>query len=199
MWFKSKYRLKKYGSILLRDTFSPIFNEHSFFQFLTIPIFLLLSASVGDLNTDVWGLSKSLFAAVITIPVWVIINIPLCIFRMLNEEKKEGYWLEERFIFHYPKLVKTLVIDQQKNQQTVRIAVNVAPAQSFVQFRTEYDGGLGFIEITTHEKNTTFLGISRETLYGSRISNNKQIVVRMHSSNGSDKSICRIFALYFEK
>lgn len=202
MMWKLNYRIARYCTIVKRDTLSPIFDRTQFFNFLTIPIFLLLSAMAGDIMQEVTSLGKTFLAMVMTFPLWIGINLILGLFKIIKEEREEGEWNGRKFVYHSPKHIHTFLITPDRDKENVRIMIANIPANSFVQFKIEYDGGLASLQIKNHEKSQFGFVNTPENLrkitYGIRLNNKSETVVEFSCPQNSSETVARVMAIYFE-
>ncbi len=117
-----------------------------------------------------------------------------------ENDKQSGVWSGGRFLYNVPKHLLTIQANPSDNFKVVRIRVNDAEPNSYVQFKMEYDGGKGFAILTQHENNAKYLlnFTSRKSQYGVRLNENKETKMVIRMPKNSDDTIIRVYALWWE-
>lgn len=151
---------------------------------------------------EVTSLGKTFLAITMTLPIWFVINLILSPFKAIKEEKEEGEWNGRRFVYHFPKHIHTFLITPDRDKENLRISIKGVPGKSFVQFKTEYDGGLAALLIKNHEKTRrAFAGTSdslRKITYGVRLNSKSETVIELICPQNSSETVARVMAIYFE-
>jgi len=197
MW-KIKYRWKYYWRLVWQGTLAILDTPA---QILPIPASLYLSFMWGGeqmIGEDFSHLLKAAGALILTLPVWFIINILIAPFRVLREEEKLGYWIDNRFVYHLPVHIKTILSYAKDDGKSYRFAVKEAPSKSFVQFKIENEGGLGSVLITNHEKNEFDWGTG-QIRCGVRLNYKREAVVKIKMPQDSAETVSTISMIYWEK
>lgn len=193
---KLLYRIGLCWKITKKDTLSPLFEKSQFFQLLTIPIFLLLAFMAGDLTENLFSLSQTFTAIVLTIPIWFVINLILSPFRMLKEEKDLGAWIGDQFIFHEKKLIKTLAIQPFDNETEITVKIPDIPKKTIVRYKIEYHGGLAKVQ------HSIFMAINFDVIQRDKQSGGflykTDPKFLIHCPQNSDQTIARIYLISWE-
>ena len=149
-------------------------------------------------NQDLSLLLKAVLALIFTVPIWFLINLFIAPFKVLREESKLGYWMGERFVYHIPVHIKTILSNDSDDGKALRFAVKDAPPRSFVQFKIENEGGLGSLLITNHEKNDFDWGTG-QVRCGVRLNDKQEAVAKIKMPEGSAETVSTISMIYWEK
>jgi len=112
--------------IFAREAIKPLTDRLAFLQFLAFPILLYFIWNnkgfwemLAEFQTT-FSMLEALFWAVPLYLVWCAV---FAIFRVQKEEKENGQWAENRFLYHFPQHIKTFQFDQKDNDKCVRINV----------------------------------------------------------------------------
>jgi len=112
----------------------------------------------------------------------------------------DGYWIGNLFVYREPKLVFSKMVTPNDDGHIYPIRIEDADDNAFVNFKIEYDGGLGEAELVLHELSQ--LGpqsIGRETTYGIRLGKDKTTKLVVHVPQNSVPTIIRVYTLSWEK
>jgi len=201
MSIKQRHYLKLYWKIVWRDFKQPVMDNANLFQFLTIPILVYLSfPSWAEYlsSPELSQFKRGTLAFALSIPTWFVLNLILAAIRLKNEERKEGTWEGNRFVYHVPKHIKTVVGLPSAEVSITRLHVPDVPAKAMVKFKFEYEGGLGKAQITNHEKSVwSWNGIGPKTTHELRLDGKAETVLAVNCPVESIETVIRIYSIYW--
>ena len=136
----------------------------------------------------------------LTVPIWVVLNLVLAPFRVCKEEREKGKWHGRRFVYHSPHQVFTTLVGPSDHGKYINFMVEDAEPNTFVQFKIVYDGGLAKVRIQSPMDRlpANWEGIGRNTQYGAKIDKNRMAGFDVHCPENSDSTIVRIQMLSWE-
>lgn len=114
-----------------------------------------------------------------------------------KREKERGTYYENRFVYHSPLHIQTILITPQDNEKKLKVTVKDAEPNSFVLFKLDYDKGKGYLSVgpLLGGENTELI---RKIEYGIRLNSKREAFFTMYSFKDSDPTIARISILCWE-
>lgn len=84
-------------------------------------------------------INESLFIFVLSLLIFIFINLFSSVFRVREEEKKMGEWFGSRFIYHEPKRLLTKLVDEKDNGIPFAFSVDDVENSALVSYAIDVD------------------------------------------------------------
>lgn len=137
-WFKLWWQ------ITIKETQAPLVDTGARLQlFSLIALLIYVLPPEGFIVwkeevTNTWRAAQALFYA---LPIFMLLNAFIAIFKSLAERQQLGIWVNNRFVFHKPLHVKTAVVTDDDNGKLIPFKVTGLPKGSSVDLIAEIEKG----------------------------------------------------------
>ncbi|WP_157954224.1 hypothetical protein [Saccharospirillum mangrovi] len=142
IWVRAKRYFKQWIRDAISQTTAPLWDNNARLNYVgfLVAIFLLFpqwsaDARVSWAGTTINGLTTIIYS----IPLFFLANLVFSIFRIRKNEKMIGAWFGNRFIYHEPLRLLTVLVDENDNENPFVFAINDAEDDSLVSYVIKTD------------------------------------------------------------
>jgi hypothetical protein len=139
-------RTKRYVRLWLRDaiaqTIAPLTDTNARLNYIGVLVVLFLLSqqwSLDRLSSWVDTTFNSMEIFVYSVPVFFMLNLVFALFRVRKNEKELGEWYGSRFVYHEPRRLLTVMVDENDNDKHWSFGVEDAEGGSLVSYFIETD------------------------------------------------------------
>ena len=139
-------RLLRYLRLWIRDaiaeTAAPLTDTNARLNFIAVLVLVYFLAPKRSSDTKILTVISNLQALetlLYSIPIFFAFNLIFSAFRVRKSERELGEWFGPRFIYHQPKRVFTVLVDERDNGNPFRFSVDDAEDGALVSYAIETD------------------------------------------------------------
>jgi len=74
-----------------------------------------------------------------SLPVFLMLNLFFAVFRVAKGEREKGEWFGNRFVYHHPVRLLTVLVDELDNERPIKFKIADAEDDSLVSYIIETD------------------------------------------------------------
>lgn len=127
---------------------------------------------------------------------YAVVSLVSAPFIAAKREKERGGRHGDKFVYHIPLYIQTILIEPKDDLKWITIKINDAEPDAFVYFKFEFDKGKGFLSIGPMQGREHTEQI-RKIEYGLRLDRNRGASFQVNCPVNSDPTIARVYVLYW--
>jgi hypothetical protein len=130
--------------ITIKDTRAPLIDTSArlqFFALVALLIFVLPHEGYTSWKEELTNTWRSLQALIYAFPLFLLLNAIVSAFKASEEQQKLGLWAGNKFVFHKPCHLKTVVVTDADNNKLTPFKVKGLPKGSSVDLIVEVEKG----------------------------------------------------------
>lgn len=140
---KLKRKLRKFLELTIKNTAAPFTDHSAAFHLLSLPFFffaVLAAQGVTALEEETQSAYASLKAAVFALPLFLTYNAIRAAFLMRAEEKVEGEWFGNTFVYKQPPVLLRTRVSNSDNGKVFELPTAPAEPNSGIELKIEVEG-----------------------------------------------------------
>lgn len=156
------------------------------------------SALIGGLTTVV---AAALTMLLVSIPLWVLMQAILALFKVGREDRALGYWDGHSFVYHEPMHVKTISVSPEDCHEWKEFDIpKDVELGVLATFTTKIDGAKDRIKVTFHPEyaEAQMVWGTAGSQSGIRFPKNRKASIKVQMLSGTVRSRIRIYLLKWE-
>ena len=139
-------RLLRYLRLWLRDaiaeTAAPLTDTNSRLNFIAVLVLVYFLAPKRNPDAQILSVIsnlQTLETLLYSVPIFFALNLIFAVFRVRKKECELGEWFGSRFIYHQPRRLFTVLVDERDNGNPFSFSVDDAEDGSLVSYAIETD------------------------------------------------------------
>lgn len=129
---------------MVEETAAPLFDTSARLQFLSLVallIFVLIPEGRDPLREGLTNWQRTTEALAYALPIFVLLNGLIAIFKAAREQDRLGVWTGNRFSFHTPQRISTTVVTDADNSKLTPLKIEGLPKGASVELIVQVEKG----------------------------------------------------------
>jgi hypothetical protein len=168
-----------------------------FFSLIALLIFVLPPSGFIPWKEEIDNTWRAIQAFFYALPAFVLLNAVLASFKAFSEIKKHGVWEGNRYVFHEPMHIKTVVVTDGDNGKLIPFKIEGFPERASVDLTAKIDEGFDNRNVRVQfiymkDQPITWDEYERRNCLA-LIPETKELYIATHKQTPSNASIVKIY------
>ncbi|HSI94813.1 MAG: hypothetical protein ACAH09_09440 [Methylophilaceae bacterium] len=131
-YIQLRYWLKSWWQFIKQDSLAPLLDSSARLNFISVfalLIFILPPEGYVAWRGELTNTIRALNAFLYSLPIFIIVNSICSIFKTIKHQERLGIWVGNRFVFHEPIHLKTLLVTSDNNDTPISFTVSEFPTR----------------------------------------------------------------------
>lgn len=141
---KAHQWLRIWRRIVVEESSAPLFDTSARLQFLSLVallIFVLTPEGMEPLREGLINWRRTTEALAYALPIFVLLNAVIAILKATQEQDRLGLWTGNRFSFHSPQHISTVVVTDADNGKLNQFKIEGLPLGASVELIVQVEKG----------------------------------------------------------
>ena len=139
---KARRYLRLWVRDAIAETLAPLTDSNARLYYIGVVVLIFLLAPRRGIEADIsakitalQGFENFLYS----LPVFLLLNLFFGVFRVAKGERQKGEWFGNRFVYHQPVRLLTVLVDELDNEKPIKFKITDAEDDSLVSYIIETD------------------------------------------------------------